>query len=102
MAKLDGTKFGFIMGRIMEERHKQEEYKSKGKFTYTLSDIDMSPTTRLTCVTEEIGEVAREVLGDVSLVRENSSPERMRDELVQVIALCVAWLEIYETQLLMK
>lgn len=41
---------------------------------------------RMTILTEEVGEVAQEVLHDTDL-------EALRDELVQVAACAVAWLE---------
>jgi hypothetical protein len=96
---VDGTKFGLIMGDVMNERHRQDELRDQGRFEFTCADEGLSNADRLACVNEEIGEVAREILTLKSLVHDRPRHEQPNDitklhnELVQVIALCVAWLE---------
>ena len=53
------------------------------------SSREVADVVKVAVLTEEVGEVARAVLvGDVA---------NLRDELVQVAAVAVAWLESFET-----
>ena len=49
------------------------------------SSESVEPTTKLTVLTEELGEVARAVL--------DNKPDDLVSELVQVAAVAIAWLE---------
>jgi septum formation topological specificity factor MinE len=83
----------------MMERYRQEELKKEGRFKFTCSDPGMSNLDRLACLDEESGEVARECLHLRNLVYDRPLQEAdeeivaLRTELIQVIAICFAWLE---------
>lgn len=81
---------------IVKERRRQEQLKAEGRFRYTAADAGMSNTERLACLTEEVGEVAQEVLTQAGrrLARDTEgSVEGLRKEITQVAAICLAWLE---------
>ena len=82
---------------IANERHRQDQLKAEGRFTYTLNDYGMSDGERLACIVEEVGEVARAVLEDChrdgGLLVNDVHSVNLRTELSQVAALCVAWME---------
>lgn len=76
---------------IGAERDRQEE-----KWAHThdwgqgsCSSPDVAPTVKAAVLTEECGEVARAVL--------DRKPDDLRDELVQVAAVAVGWLEGLES-----
>ncbi len=74
-----------IVEDVTSERYRQEDLKAGGKFPWTLADAAPSSAEKLAVLAEEFGEVAKAVCeGD----REN-----LREELVQVAACCVAWLD---------
>lgn len=80
-----------ILVQIHRERVRQDTLKAEGRFRYTLADKPgLSDSEKLAAVCEEIGEVGRAVLGQRMLVNDGGD---LRKELVQVAALCVAWLE---------
>ena len=76
---------------IDDERHRQERLKSEGRFSMTCADA-MSDLERLAVLTEEVGEVARAILEQSRLTNDDHGKE-LKKELVQVAAVCVAWLE---------
>lgn len=76
--------------RVIEcERERQEILKRSGRFLLSCAD-EQPNMRRLAILAEEFGEVAHEVSeendgrGDV---------ERLKVELVQTAAVCLAWLE---------
>lgn len=78
------------------ERFRQEDLKVSGRFEFTCADGGMSNAEKLTVLTEEVGEVAREVLTQDGrrLARDTiGTREQLRKELVQVAAVAVAWIE---------
>jgi hypothetical protein len=82
-----------VICSVITERLRQCQLKESGKFL--LSCADPQPNSRrLAILAEEFGEVAREVSeendgrGDVT---------RLRMELVQVAAVCLAWIEGLES-----
>lgn len=96
-----------MLTEIAAERYRQEELREQGKFRYTCASAEMDNTERLAVLAEEFGEVALAVCElmhakheecrmpatvrdqrDVSATRAN-----LREELVQVAAVCLAWLE---------
>jgi hypothetical protein len=82
---------------FVEEFHRQLKLKREGKFKYTCSDSEVTNYQRLAVLTEEVGEVARE-LNDWPDASPGSTAgaeatARLRAELVQVAAVCLAWLE---------
>lgn len=81
-----------ILHDIDQERERQGGLKVAGKFRYTLADNEISDAERLTVVAEEFGEVAHEVnetIGDHAKL----DRAKLRAELVQLAAVCVAWIE---------
>ena len=79
---------------IDDERHRQERLKAEGKFTMTCADA-MSNGARLAVLMEEVGEVARAILerGIDGEMSNDKTGKDLQKELVQVAAVCVAWLE---------
>ena len=74
-----------VLFDIAMERERQDTLKAEGRFEYTCADLAMShPQHCLTILAEEFGEVARAICDN----REN-----LRAELIQVAAVCLAWLE---------
>lgn len=77
---------------VKVERDKQEELKKKGKFAYTCADKEMNDFEALAVLAEEFGEVAHEVnegIGDGRKINK----QKLKKELVQTAAVCIAWLE---------
>lgn len=74
-----------IAYEIRRERARQDRLKAEGKFERTCAD-DMTNAERFVVLGEEVGEVAREVT-------ERLGRENMRTELVQIAAVCMAWIE---------
>lgn len=69
---------------VRVERARQEQLKAEGKFAATCAD-DIPAGAKLAVLVEEVGEVARAIC--------ERDPEAMREELVQVAAVAVAWVE---------
>lgn len=97
---------------IVKERKRQEQLKADGKFTFTCAD-PISNATKLAILAEEFGEVAKEVTdmlifdakghGSKTSKRNQKNYEigqraKLRDELVQVAAVCVAWCEALDKE----
>jgi NTP pyrophosphatase (non-canonical NTP hydrolase) len=98
---------------IAAERKRQERLKREGKFDATCADPTtvLSNTEKLAVLTEEVGEVARVILDRQVNNKERSrelgpsyegydkwrydgkTRRMLQDELVQVAAVAVAWLE---------
>jgi hypothetical protein len=74
--------------RITQERERQEELFRAGKFHFTCSSPTVSDLMKLPVLVEEVGEVAKAILEGNSV--------NLADELVQVAAVCVGWLEALE------
>lgn len=79
---------------IDAERARQSEYWSAphawGKGD--CSSTEVAPIVKVAVLAEECGEVARAVLDHLA----DSGGRHLREELVQVAAVCVAWLETFE------
>lgn len=81
---------------IHRERMRQERRKVQGRFLHTCADPEMNDYECLAVLAEEFGEVAREVLtGEGRRLARDSvgTPEALRAELIQVAAVCKAWVE---------
>lgn len=79
---------------IVAERDRQDILKAQGRFQYTCTDLAITDKDRcLTILTEEIGEVARELCDWRGTARDVEHVRRLRDELTQVAAIALAWLE---------
>ena len=70
---------------VRVERARQEQLKQSGKFAATCADDTLSAGQKLAILVEEVGEVARAIC--------DRDPEHMREELIQVAAVAVAWVE---------
>ena len=70
---------------VAAERLRQEGLKASGRFDATCADNTLSAGQKLAILVEEVGEVARAIC--------DRDPEHMREELVQVAAVAVAWVE---------
>jgi hypothetical protein len=88
-------KLSKIFTAIRAERHRQEQLHAP----CTCASPLIEPAHKLAVLTEEVGEVAKEVLDLTNFERETEDPEaKLRTELIQVSAVCVAWLESLEPQ----
>jgi NTP pyrophosphatase (non-canonical NTP hydrolase) len=72
---------------FIRERARQEDLKTQGKFKHTCADPEPTPCEKLAVLAEEFGEVAKECASEVP------SLQQLRDELIQVGATALAWLE---------
>lgn len=79
-----------IYAAIDVERARQERLKAEGRFDFTCADPALGHLAACAVLTEEVGEVARAVMGREGLVRDGGD---LRKELVQVAAVAIAWLE---------
>jgi len=80
---------------VISERERQEtkcaEMRAGGLVWLTCADPKMPTLDKLAVLTEELGEIARE-LCDARAERREPGPN-LRVELVQLAACCVAWAE---------
>lgn len=82
--RLQSTMFSVLM-EIRKERLRQEDLKAAGKFRFTCADKELTNHERLAILAEEFGEVARAICeGDLA---------NMREELVQVAAVALSWVQ---------
>jgi len=79
------------LGMVALERARQERLKADGKFPATCADAWMTPSEKLAVLVEEVGEVARHLCD--AHQPNNLNTQGLRDELTQVAAVAVAWLE---------
>lgn len=87
-----------VFDAIDTERKKQEACKAAGRFKYTCMDTELSDTEKLCILTEEHGEIAKEVceLFDKGECAERRA--RLKKELIQTAAVAVSWLECIERE----
>lgn len=67
------------------ERQRQDKLCAAGRFPWTCAYPDAHPSDKLAVLAEEFGEVARAVV--------EQDVKNLREELVQVAAVCAAWVE---------
>lgn len=79
-----------VLNEVARERLRQETLKAEGRFRHTCADRGMDDGEKLACIVEEVGEVARAMLGNRRLTLDGGD---LRSELIQVAALAVAWAE---------
>jgi hypothetical protein len=97
---------------IQAECDRQEELKRKGKFLWTCADIHPILDKKLSVLSEEFGEVSKEVVdygitSDKYIADKLQFPphrklyflKRIREELIQVAAVCVAWCEAIDKEI---
>lgn len=93
--KLALSRKGILLA-ISEERDRQDNLKAQGKFRYSCADPEPTDAWRFTVLGEEVGEVARELNESSVFHCEHADPSddtKLESELIQVAAVCVAWLE---------
>ena len=97
---------------IEVERIRQEKLKAEGKFLFTCADKIEDPI-RLAILAEEFGEVAKEVTEGIIFYDkvlqgknkqtrnefETANRKKIRTELIQVAAVCVAWAEALDREI---
>lgn len=101
-----------ILLAIGNERSRQEKLKFDGKFLWTCADNDITHHEKLGVLAEEFGETAKEVVDygisiDKCMKEKISFPlhrrlyflKRIREELIQVAAVCVAWCEAIDKEI---
>lgn len=85
---------------ILTERVKQDLLKAEGRFPFTCADtsfqvedatLSVNDWLRLPILVEEIGEVSRAMLHQA-----HDPKQSLRQELVQVAAIALAWIEGYD------
>lgn len=77
---------------VLMERDRQETLKAMGKFRYTCADRELLEPERLMVLVEGVGEVGRAILTASELTMDSRSPD-LREELIQVMAVVLAWIE---------
>jgi hypothetical protein len=91
-----------VLTDVLRERIRQEKLKDEGKFPWSCCD-EINPDTgtvildaeKLAVLAEEFGEVAN-IVCKLQAKREESksvSTDGLREELIQVAAVAVAWAE---------
>ncbi len=89
-----------VLGEVANERDRQETLRAEGRFAATCADEDgIGDAEKLAILVEEVGEVARQVLTQSSrqlALDSLGTREGLRDELIQVAAVAVAWAEALE------
>lgn len=97
---------GDVIEKVYRERLRQSELMRAGKFKWTCAILGIPYDRKLAVLAEEFGEVSKQVVEhgitadkykDEGVVmprhRERYFRERLRKELIQVAAVCVAWVE---------
>lgn len=79
------TDTALIFSEILIERGRQEHLRASGKFKETCASASMPASEKYVVLGEEVGEIAQAILHD--------DTANLREELIQVAAVCVAWLE---------
>ena len=79
------------MAEIVRERERQDTFVENGTFPWNCSSPTAPPEYKLAVLSEEMGEVASAMLGDMGDKRAHDHV--LRKELLQVAAVAVAWAE---------
>jgi hypothetical protein len=81
---------------IVTERFRQARLISAGRFDRDMADPALAPCEKLTVLSEEFGEVA-EIIADslTTAAARRAGPDvvHLREELIQLAACCVGWVE---------
>ena len=91
-----------VFERIADERLRQQCLLAEGRFKYNTAQPTTGPFKKLAILVEEVGEVANAIdcleNGDkaTDLEIRQARMSHLREELVQVAAVAVAWLESME------
>ena len=93
-----------VFARIAQERSRQRELFRTGKISFDVSSATPDANRKLRVLVEEVGEVA-EAIDQIEVCESSPTPCRrhlprlnknLREELIQVAAVAVAWLESME------
>jgi len=92
-----------VLERIWLERLRQQELLRSGKLAWTCATARIAHEMKLCVLTEELGELAQAIdtyrqpaTGKDREKTVRRRAERIRDELTQVAACAIAWLECME------
>lgn len=75
-----------VLKDVAFERIKQEQLRVAGKFSHTCASQQLKDGQKLAVLVEEVGEVAK-------AINESSGSDSLRNELIQVAAVAIAWVE---------
>lgn len=90
----DYDKFEKIVDDVHQERRRQERLFKEGEHSKTIQMC--CNLERLAILTEETGEVAKEVCETIQ--PSGGSKAHLREELVQVAATAAAWIEALDSE----
>lgn len=93
-----------VLDRIWLERQNQMRLLRAGKFTFTCATSGIADDKKLRVITEELGEVAQAIdhietiphnakSTDDFYKKRRAAEDHLEDELTQLAACCIAWLE---------
>lgn len=89
-----------IFDEIVRERERQEKHVADGRHPFSCADASISGAEKARVAGEEFGEVCKssyETDNSAALPRVQAhNREHLREELIQLAAVCVAWLESLE------
>lgn len=98
MHKYISQKQGAILDAILDERERQETLIHAGKFKYSCDSPQLTHLRKLSVLAEEFGEAAKEVNDMAEYGEEYQRRMKLRAELIQTAAVCIAWLESADMQ----
>ena len=85
------------LGLVYDEVRRQAQLKAEGRFRYTPADPNVTEMAKLAMLTEEVGEVGRNLMARAGMVADgDTSTGALVKELTQVAAIAVAWLTVYQ------
>lgn len=115
-----GDLMGGILFDIQKERERQEILLIQGKFPWSCANLEVGDRAKLSVLAEEFGEAAKEA-AQIGEIRDqytivygkdcpagfppdvqnsiNAKKKLLREELIQIAAVCVAWCEALDVQL---
>lgn len=85
-----------VFSAVIAERERQEGFLREGRFNFTCASRIADPKRKLRVVLEEVGEVAKECDQLEQTPKSRKVWPFLREELIHVAAVAVAWLESYE------
>jgi len=90
-----------VFAAIARERVRQRELLRAGKITFDVASTIPDDNRKLRVLVEEVGEVAQEI-DDLEYAKHSAVKKavtaRLKTEIIQVAAVCVAWLESMEVK----
>jgi len=92
MASINIAVMAKVSHEINEERFRQEDLQSQGRFAHTCADPDVDEGYKLGVLVEEIGEVGRALMEKMGKIGDRHNKD-LRKELIQVAAVAQAWAE---------